>query len=236
LETAVTGMRQFTADASHQMRTPLAILKTHLAVLGQHMPPDNPGASSLADVRGAANRLEALLTRLITLAGADQAVRGGVQRTRIDLRTVVTQVAGDLVPLAANSDITLVVVAEQRPAWVYAEPLIATEILSNLVDNAIRYNRAGGTVCISISEGARAVVMSVEDDGPGVPEQEQKHIFERFYRMPRDQTQPGSGLGLSIVKTLSEALHAHVSVATPVSGHGLRVSVALEPATAEEPA
>jgi two-component system sensor histidine kinase TctE len=223
-------MRQFTADASHQMRTPLAVLKTHLAVLNQHVPLDNPGASSLADVRGAATRLESLLTRLLTLAHADEAVRGGISRMRIDLRTVITQVAGDLVPLAARRDITLSVVAEQRPVWVYAEPLVAGEILANLVDNAIRYNQPEGTVCISIHEHGSSVMVSVDDDGPGVPEPERNHIFERFYRLPRDQVQPGSGLGLSIVKTLSEALHAHVSVDTPPDGHGLRVSVRFESA------
>jgi two-component system sensor histidine kinase TctE len=225
LEGAVAGMRRFTADASHQMRTPLAILKTHTAVLSQHLPENSPGASSLADVDGAVARLEALLTRLVTLARADEAARGGIARSRMDLRTVITQVAGDLVPLAAARDVTLSVIAEQRPVWVEAEPVIAAEILANLLDNAIRYNRAGGVVCIAVRELARSVVMSVEDDGPGVPEEERAHIFERFYRLPRDSGQPGSGLGLSIVRTLSEALQARVDIGTPVSGKGLRVSV-----------
>lgn len=230
LEGAVAGMRQFTADASHQMRTPLAVLKTHLAVLSQHVLPGSPDASSLADVQGAVTRLEALLTRLITLAHADEAARGGISRSRIDLRTVITQVAGDLMPLAVKRDISLSVNAERRPAWVYAEPVIAAEILTNLLDNAIRYNHPEGTICISVHEVERSVLMSVEDDGPGVPDAERKHIFERFYRMPRDQAQPGSGLGLSIVKTLSEALHAQVSIETPPTGRGLRVSVQFEAA------
>jgi two-component system sensor histidine kinase TctE len=230
LEDAVAGMRQFTADASHQLRTPLAILKTHLAVLSQNVPPGNPGLSSLGDLTGAVDRLESLLTRLITLAHADQAVEGGIDRSRVDLRTVVSQVVGDLVPLAAQRDINLSVDAEERPVWVYAEPIIAAEILANLLDNAIRYNRPEGTVCISIHEEAQSVRMSVEDDGPGVPESERKHIFERFYRMSRDQSQPGSGLGLSIVKTLSEAVKAQVLIDTPTSGRGLRVSVHFESA------
>jgi two-component system sensor histidine kinase TctE len=232
LESAVAGMRQFTADASHQMRTPLAILKTHLAVLNQHVGANNPGASSLADVQGAVIRLESLLTRLITLAHADEAVRGGISRSRIDLRAVITQVTGDLVPLAARRDITLSVNAEQRPFWVHAEPIIAAEILANLLDNAIRYNRREGIVCIGVEEQGGSVRMSVEDDGPGVPEAERKHIFERFYRLSRDQVQPGNGLGLSIVKTLSEALHAQVSIETPASGRGLRISVQFEGAAA----
>jgi two-component system sensor histidine kinase TctE len=225
LEGAVAGMRQFTADASHQMRTPLAILKTHIAVLGRHLSQDHPGASSLADVEGAVTRLEALLTRLITLAHAEEAVGGGISRSRIDLRTVITQVAGDLLPLAARRDITLIVNAEQRPVWVYAEPIIAVEIFTNLLDNAIRYNRPEGTVWISIREQAGSAGVSVEDDGPGIPEAERKHVFERFYRLPRDQSQPGSGLGLSIVRTLSEALQARVSIDAPPNGRGLRVSV-----------
>jgi two-component system sensor histidine kinase TctE len=230
LEGVVAGMRQFTADASHQMRTPLAVLKTHLAVLSKHVSPGSPDASALKDVNGAVTRLESLLTRLIKLAHADEAARGGIARSRIDLRTVITQVAGDLIPLAAQRDISLSVNAEQRPAWVYAEPVIAAEILTNLLDNAIRYNLPGGSVCISVHEAAQSVGMSVEDDGPGIPPAELQHIFERFYRLPRDQAQPGSGLGLSIVKTLSEALHARVSIETPATGHGLRVSVQFESA------
>jgi two-component system sensor histidine kinase TctE len=230
LEGAVAGMRQFTADASHQMRTPLAVLKTHLAVLSQHVAPGSPDASALEDVHGAANRLESLLMRLITLAHADEAVRGGISRPCIDLRTVIAQVTGELIPVAARRDISLSVNAEWRPAWVFAEPVIAAEILTNLVDNAIRYNQPGGNVCISIDEGERRIGMSVEDDGPGIPQAELKHIFERFYRLPRDQAQPGSGLGLSIVKTLSEALHAQVSIDTPANGRGLKVSVLFEAA------
>ncbi len=228
LEGAVAALRQFTADASHQMRTPLAVLKTHLAVLSQHVAPGSADASALEDVQGAVTRLEALLIRLIKLAHADEAVRGGISRSRIDLRTVITQVTGDLIPLAVQRDITLSVNAEQRPFWVNAEPVIAAEIITNLLDNAIRYNRPEGTVCISMEEANQSVRMSVEDDGPGIPEAERKHVFERFYRLSRDHVQSGSGLGLSIVKTLSEALHAHVTIETPSSGHGLRVSVQFE--------
>jgi two-component system sensor histidine kinase TctE len=231
LEGAVAGMRRFTADASHQMRTPLAVLKTHLAVLSQRVAPGSPDASALEDVQGAVARLESLLMRLISLAHADEAVRGGISRSCIDLRTVIAQVAGNLIPLAAQRDISLSVNAERRPAWAYAEPVIAAEILTNLVDNAIRYNSPGGSVCISVSQAAECVGMSVEDDGPGIPEAERKHIFERFYRLPRDQAQPGSGLGLSIVKTLSEALHANVSIESAPTGRGLKIEVQFESAT-----
>lgn len=230
LEDAVTGMRQFTADASHQMRTPLAVLKTHLALLSRHVAPSAAGASSLADIQSAVTRLEALLTRLTSLARADEAARGGIQRSSVDLRAVISQVVSDLVPLAARREIALAVEAAERPIWILAERIIAAEILENLVDNALRYGRRGGTVCISVREQEESVTISVEDDGPGIPETERKHVFERFYRLQRDHAQPGSGLGLSIVRTLSEALHAQVSIDTASSGQGLKVAVRFESA------
>jgi two-component system sensor histidine kinase TctE len=225
LEAAVAGIRQFTADASHQMRTPLTVLKTHLSVLSQNAPADGRFASALADVHTATTRLEALLLRLTSLAHADEAVRGGISRSRIDVRTVIAQVAGDLVPQAAERDVALSVDAAERPAWVYAE------ILSNLVENAIRYNRRGGSVCISVQNSEQHVTVSVQDDGPGIPEAEQKRVFERFYRLQRDHGQPGTGLGLSIVKTLCEAVRAHVWLENPPSGVGLKVSVQFEAAS-----
>lgn len=231
LEDAVAGMRQFTADASHQMRTPLAILKTHLALLGQHVTPSVAGTSSLADIQSAVTRLESLLTRLTALARADEAARGGIQRSSVDLRAVIAQVVGDLIPLATRRDISLSVDAPERPVWIFAERIIAAEILENLVDNALRYNRTGGAVCIAVREGKESVTIAVEDDGPGIPETERKHVFERFYRLQRDQAQPGSGLGLPIVRTLSEALHARVSIDAPVSGMGLIVAVRFEAGT-----
>ena len=230
LEDAVAGMRQFTADASHQMRTPLAILKTHLVLLSQHVEPSAAGASSLADIRGAVTRLEALLTRLTALARADEAARGGIQRSSVDLRAVIAQVVGDLLPLATRREITLSVEAAERQIWILAERIIAAEILENLVDNAVRYGRSGGVVCISVRESEESVTVSVEDDGPGIPESERRHVFERFYRLQRDQAQPGSGLGLSIVRTLSEALRARVSIDTASCGQGLKVSVLFEAA------
>jgi two-component system sensor histidine kinase TctE len=225
LADAVAGMRQFTSDASHQMRTPLAILKTHVAVLKSQVDSGSAGAKSLTDVQNAVTRLELLLTRLITLARADEAVGGGIKRAAVDLRAVVAHVVGDLLPQSVQRDITIDVNSEERAVWAWAEPLLAAEILSNLVDNAIRYNRPGGHIWISIVEREGRAGVSVEDDGPGVPLEEQERVQERFYRLPRDQAQQGSGLGLSIVKTLAEALRARVTLESRSEGQGLRVSI-----------
>jgi two-component system sensor histidine kinase TctE len=221
LEEAVSGMRQFTSDASHQMRTPLAILKTHVAVLMSQMISLNIGAQSLTDIDNAVTRLQLLLTRLLTLARADEAVGAGIRRSAVDLRVVITHVVEGLLPQAASRDITIDVIAEERAVWAYAEPVLATEILANLVDNAIRYNHAKGQIWISIVEHEGYVSVAVEDNGPGVPVEQQEKILERFYRLPRDHAQQGSGLGLSIVKTLAEALSAQVKLSSRPQGDGL---------------
>jgi two-component system sensor histidine kinase TctE len=228
LEEAVAGMRQFTSDASHQMRTPLAILKTHVAVLKSQLDLKSVSSQSLIDIDNAVTRLQLLLTRLTTLAHADEAVGAGIRRGAVDLRILVTHVVEDLVPQAATRDITIDVSSAERPVWAYAEPVLATEILTNLVDNAIRYNRAQGHIWISILEHGAHVSVTVEDNGPGVPQEQQTKILERFYRLPRDQAQQGSGLGLSIVKTLAEALSAQITLSSRLEGEGLLALVKFE--------
>ncbi len=234
LEASVEGMRRFTADASHQMRTPLAILRTHLAVLERNPPSSEAGRSSVADIQQATDRLQSLLTGLVTLARTEDVA--SVERfTDVDLVPLARGVAADYAPLAARSRVNIHLEAAATPTQAAVDPLLVTELLSNLIDNAIRYNRRGGQVIVRVlQEAGGAAVLEVEDDGPGVPEPDRAAIFQRFYRLPRDQARPGSGLGLSIVQAISDRIGAELEVMDGAGGRGLRIVLRL-PVRAEAP-
>jgi signal transduction histidine kinase len=219
------AMSRFTADASHQMRTPLTILRTHISVLGDLIPKNNEAYSSLKDIQEAADRLQRLLIQLLELARADAGRSLDKESGTIDLREVIQEIATKHVPQALEASIDLHFEAEQRPFPTQANAITINEILENLIDNAIRYNNAGGTVLIRLFDEQGRHVIDVEDDGPGIPDVEREKVFKRFYRLNRDQSRIGSGLGLAIVRSLAATLNAEIVMDLGANQRGLRVRV-----------
>ena len=167
LESSVDGMRRFTADASHQMRTPLAILRTHLSVLRTHGAASSIGQSSLEDLDHGVRRLEGLLSGLLALARTESAQDETGEET--DLNLVVQGVANDARDFAASRNVRILTRVQSEGARLRGEGLPVTEIARNLLDNAIRYNRPGGTVRVGVEASGEGASIYVEDDGPGVP-------------------------------------------------------------------
>jgi two-component system, sensor histidine kinase len=223
------AMSRFTADASHQMRTPLTILRTHISVLGGLIPTHNAAYSSLKDIQEAADRLQRLLIQLLKLARADGGQSLDKESGTIDLREVIQEIAAKHVPQALEAGIDLHFEAEQRPFPAQANPITINEIFANLIDNAIRYNEAGGSVMVSLFDDNGRHVVDVEDDGPGIPDAEQEKVFTRFYRLNRDQSRVGSGLGLAIVRSLAATLTAEIKMSAGAGNRGLRVRVSFKP-------
>jgi signal transduction histidine kinase len=219
------AMSRFTADASHQMRTPLTILRTHISVLGGLIPKGNEAYSSLNDIQEAADRLQRLLIQLLKLARADGSKPLEQEAATIDLREVIQEIAAKHVPSALKASIELHFEAEQRPFPTRANPIMINEVVANLIDNAIRYNNPGGSVVIRLVDGQGRHVVEIEDDGPGIPEAEREKVFTRFYRLNRDQSRVGSGLGLAIVQSLAATLNADISMSSGANNRGLRVRV-----------
>jgi signal transduction histidine kinase len=219
------AMSRFTADASHQMRTPLTILRTHISVLGGLIPKDNEAYSSLEDIQEAADRLQRLLIQLLKLARTDSGQSLDKETGTVDLREVIQEIATKHVPQAVEASIDLHFEAAPRPFPTQANPIIIHEIFANLIDNAIRYNSAGGSVVVRLFDDQGKHVVDVEDDGPGVPEAERDKVFTRFYRLSRDQSRVGSGLGLAIVQSFAATLNAQVSMSAGANDRGLRVRV-----------
>ncbi|MGE0582379.1 MAG: sensor histidine kinase [Steroidobacteraceae bacterium] len=233
LRDAVEGLRRFTADASHQMRTPLSILRAHLQVLKREGTQTPVGQASLVDIDIATARLQRLLTQLLALARAEGNRESYARLVGlVDLSMIARSVAEDYVPAALRNGIDIQFEsAGQTTAPTVAE--LARELLSNLVDNAIRYNHKGGTVWLRVVSRDGMVSAVVEDDGPGIPAQMQADVFQRFLRLDRDRTVEGSGLGLAIVKVLADALAAGIRIASRPAG-GLRIDVDF-PVAADRP-
>jgi two-component system, sensor histidine kinase len=220
------AMNRFTADASHQMRTPLTILRTHISVLGGLIPANSDAYSSFKDIQEAADRLQRLLIQLLKLARADGGLALDPDSGTIDLREVIQEIAASHVPQGLEAGIDLHFEAEPRPFPAHANPITIHEIFSNLIDNAIRYNDPGGSVVIRLFDEDGKHVVEVEDDGPGIPDAEKEKVFTRFYRLNRDQSRVGSGLGLAIVQSLAATLNAEISMSAAADGRGLRVRIA----------
>jgi signal transduction histidine kinase len=217
------AMSRFTADASHQMRTPLTILRTHISVLGNLIPEDSEAHSSFKDIQEAADRLQRLLIQLLKLARADGGQALEREAEIIDLRDVIQEIAASHVPQGLEAGVELHFEAEQRPFPARVNPIMIHEIFANLIDNAIRYNNSGGRVVIKLFDERGKHVVEVEDDGPGIPDAEKDKVFTRFYRLNRDQSHVGSGLGLAIVQSLAATLNAEIDMGAGDRGRGLRI-------------
>lgn len=231
LDAAVRGIRRFSADASHQMRTPLSILRAHIAILRSAEPGSEAAKSSIVDIDQATDRLRHLLVQLLALARADGTATARLPFEAIDMNVLARQVASDHAPTALNAGLDLHFEPASTPAVARINAELATELLANLVDNAIRYNDTGKAVVVTVASSAIAVQVTVEDDGPGIREEDRERVFERFTRLDSNPARTGSGLGLSIARALAETLGAVIALESGAQGKGLRISLTLNRAS-----
>ena len=206
LETAFTEMRQFTADASHELQTPLTILRGEMEVaLRSTRSPDEYGEvlkSALEEIReDIAPRGGAPSAGPV---GRGRAQDGpGARRPRA---LSPKKCLSGSVPMRQSKGVALKV-GRIEPVMVAGDRVHLERLLFNLVDNAIKYTPAEGTVAVEIAQDGGFAVLGVADTGIGIPAEEQQNVFQRFYRSAdaRSQPQGGSGLGLSIVQSIAEA-------------------------------
>jgi two-component system, OmpR family, sensor histidine kinase TctE len=221
---SVEAQKRFIGDAAHQLRTPLAGLKsqTELALQATQ---DPELRTRLNRVHESATRSAHLVTQLLTLARAEPESTLAQDRKQLDLGLLVQHLTAELVPRALKAHIDLGLTDNvTQPLWVHGNELLLREAIFNLIDNALRYAGAGSEVTVEVCatrEGARLVV---EDTGPGLPPGDLERVFGRFVRA--SETGNGCGLGLAIVKEIIER-HAGDVHLEPVLPHGLRVVVRL---------
>lgn len=217
--------REFSANVSHELRTPLTSISGFAEMIGNGM------VASQEDVKKFAGRIYAEASRLITLT--DDIIR----LSRIEAEEELAAEPAALLTVCENTAAALRFTAEQRgvellvsgeEVWVSGNARMLDELVYNLTDNALKYNREGGHVRITVRRENGMAALTVEDDGIGIPQEHQERIFERFYRVDKSRSKRtgGTGLGLSIVKHIVER-HAGTVTLRSVPGEGTSVTVRL---------
>lgn len=216
--------REFSANVSHELKTPLTSISGFAEII-------QDGYVKEKDVRAFAGRIYKEAQRLITLVEdvirISQLDEGEVpyEWTETDLYQTAKNVFGTLSEAAKKQDVHLYIEGDR--VQLHTVPNILEEVLFNLCDNAIKYNKPGGSVCICLTENEESVCISVKDNGVGIPKEDQSRVFERFYRVDKSHSKEigGTGLGLSIVKHGVSFLGGEVELeSTPGQGTEITVS------------
>jgi PAS domain S-box-containing protein len=198
---------EFFANVSHDLRTPLAAIVASIGVVLANEPADMPAPlhQMLANSEQAAERMAGLVNNLLELTRM-QAGRVQLLRAPHDLRELAQRLAGTIEPLAQTRGQRVELNLPAEPATAQVDEQRLEQVLLNLLSNAHKYGREGGTIRLSLARRPDEVVLAVADDGPGIAEADQAHIFERYYRSEAEATRrkQGSGLGLPIARALVE--------------------------------
>ncbi len=219
--TLVENERRFTADAAHELRTPLAALKTQAQVaLGSTSEAERRRA--LEQVLAGCDRATRLVEQLLTLARLEPDQVGG-PRELCDLRSLAQQAIAEIAPAALARGVGMEL-EDGDAAPVSGYPALVAVLMRNLLDNAARYGSRGNRVLVKVEPLPRGALLSVTDEGPGIPIQERSRIGQRFYRI-LGSGESGSGLGISIVRRIAELHGAAIDLRDGPNGKGLEVRV-----------
>jgi two-component system OmpR family sensor kinase len=214
--------RRFVADAAHELRSPLTAISLQAERLAQEEM-SVLARERLAALRRGIERGRNLLDQLLTLAKAQ--ATPDLPKVPISVQRIFQRVLEDFMPLAEAKRIDIGVEGIQD-AQVLVSELDLITLVKNLVDNAIRYTPAGGKIDLSVATAKGCAVLSIQDNGPGIPLAERERIFDPFYRTLGSE-EVGAGLGMAIVKTISDRIHAEVQLgfSDEIKGSGLHVYI-----------
>jgi signal transduction histidine kinase len=224
LSAAVEAQHRFVSDASHELRTPIAVMKANAEVLLRH--PDQTIGSNIDHLEAIdeeSTHLARLVGDLLTLARADEH-RLDLSLERFPLEEVLDGVRRDMEALAAARHIDLS--ADLGPGEITGDAQRLRQLTAILLDNALKFTPAGGRVKLASSRQGSRWSISVSDTGPGIPDDAKERIFDRFYRTDESRSASGTGLGLAIARTIAEAHHGRIEVASN-NGTGATFTVTL---------
>ncbi|MEY4765710.1 MAG: hypothetical protein RI907_2383 [Pseudomonadota bacterium] len=226
VQLSVASQRRFISDAAHQLRTPLAGLKSQTE-LALKATADPELKARLQRVHESATRSAHLVNQLLTLARAEPESANAIGRSRFDLRRLISELTAEMVPRALQSGVDLGLAEDGEsealgPLNLLGNALLMREAVFNVIDNAIRYGGHGSEVTVGAGRDGQSMWVQVDDTGPGVDPTHIDALFQRFFRATHEGT--GCGLGLAIVKEIVERHGGEVHVANRVP-HGLSVTL-----------
>jgi len=223
LDRAVTAQNRFIDNAAHQLRTPLAGLKTQAELA---MREDDPVAmrAALERVRAAVDRSVHLVNQLLALARADHSREHPLPTVPLDLGQLARDATAEWVGKALQAHIDLGFEALHEAVEIRGNAELLHELLDNLIDNALRYTPADGSVTVRVARKAQGCVLEVEDNGPGIVPAERERVLERFHRAEGTPGE-GCGLGLAIVREIANLHGANIAIGEGAHGRGARVSI-----------
>jgi signal transduction histidine kinase len=224
LENSVRQMQRFTADASHELRSPISFMRTVAEVALRNPQIDTESKAAFEDILIEAAEASRLLEDMLVLARADSH-QGDLRFEPVDLAELLADVHEKARPLAEAKDQRIVIERRGSPR-VSGDRASLRRLLWTLVDNAIKYTPTGGSIELSLESRGSEARVRVRDSGIGIPKEMLPRIFERFFRADPSRTQvEGSGLGLAIAKWIADTHHAAIFVES-AEGRGTTFSVA----------
>jgi len=223
----IAQQQRFVADASHQLRTPLAGLKTQ-AELALRETDMEKIRYALQQIQTSSGRLSHLISQLLMLARVEPESGSSPTMKPLALEALARATTADWVSIALAKSIDLGFEAPPQTVTILGDAVLLGELLGNLLDNAIRYAPHGGKVTVTVHEENSRPLLTVEDNGPGIPEAEREQVFERFHRI-LGSGEEGCGLGLAIVREIAQRHDADVTLSSGEMGKGTCVSVFFPP-------
>ena len=222
VQAGARAQHDFLANVAHQLRTPLAGMKLQLEWLGQRHAADADSVRSVGLMLQANERMIRQTNQLLALARAEPSRFEKTRLEPVDLSQLVAEVVQYFVEEAGKKDIDIGF--DLQPVRVAGDSFLLRDLVDNLVDNAVRYTPAGGTVTVRCLRGPDGGgVLEIEDSGPGIPAHQRALVFQRFMRL--DDSIPGSGLGLAIVRDIAQAHGAAIDIADGPGGSGMQLAV-----------
>ena len=225
LEDAAKLQRQFTADAAHELRTPLAAVQLQLQLLSRTKS-EGERQEAVENLTQGVHRSIRLVEQLLAFARLEADVQAQ-PAIRMDALPVCREIVKLLTGPAVEKNVDLGI-SRQEPAFLFSIPASIQAVMSNIIDNALRYTPAHGQIDVAVYVEDGRAVFEVADNGPGIPAGERSRIFDRFYRVPGNTAQ-GTGLGLAIVRSILDKDGAQITVDSGIDARGARFKVIYPP-------